>query len=282
MLRKLMIVAHRLGAESLLSWVKGELNGYDDADSIPDYRGPLNVSVQAVITRPGGGKGTNTLSPHGMPDGFDALFKVWFTDPLAVLEGLAKSKKGVSFPWDPTVVGLYNRWIEDGSVPFIRYWGVYSAHKAVPQASLKGIIDVVRTKALELALDLQAEFPDAGEKDGPTVENPNVQATVTTIVNNIYGSVTGFAQGHNVTQKVRVTTGDLDGALDSARQFLGQDGLTQLRAVLDASGSDDDKRSRLDKFVRAVKGGSVALVTGVTTDLAATGLLEIATQYFGW
>lgn len=247
MLRKLMIVAHRLGAESLLSWVKGELNGYSDAESLPDYRGPLNVGVQAVIVGPGGGKGTNTLSSHGIPDEFDALFKVWFTEPLAVLEGLAKSKKGVNFPWDPTIVGLYNGWIQNGSVPFIPYWGVYSAHKAVPQASVMGIIDVVRTKALELALDLQAEYPDAGEKGGPTVENPDVQATVTTIVNNIYGPVTGFAQGHNVTQKVRVAAGDLEGAIESARRFIGADGLAQLAAVLNGSGGERDQRKRLEK-----------------------------------
>lgn len=282
MLRKLMIVAHRLGAEALLGWVKGELNGYDDADSIPDYRGPLDVSVQAVIVGPGGGKGTNTLSQHGMPDGFDALFKVWFTDPLAVLEGFASSRKGISVPWDPTVVGLYNGWINDGSVPFIPYWGVYSAHKSVSQASLRGIVDVVRTKALELALDLQREFPEAGEKEGPTVANPEVREAVTLITNNIYGSVTGLAQGHNVEQTVSVTAGDLVGALSSAKKFLEQEGIIQLSAVLTQEGTDADKRGRLEKLIGGVRAGSVALATGVTTDLAASGLMDIASQFFGW
>ncbi|WP_193599320.1 hypothetical protein [Microbacterium sp. YJN-G] len=48
-----MIVAHRLGADSLLAWVKAELNGYSDVASIPDYRRPFTVNAQAVITGPG-------------------------------------------------------------------------------------------------------------------------------------------------------------------------------------------------------------------------------------
>lgn len=282
MLRKLMIVAHRLGADSLLAWVKAELNGYSDVTSVPDYRGPFTVNVQAVITGPGPSQGTTTLTRQGIPDGFDGLFEMSFKDPVATLEAFAASESGIAVPWDPAYIALYNGWIEEGLVPFIEYWGVYSAQKVFPQGALRGMIDVVRTKALELALDLQAEFPDAGEKGGPTVDNPAVEATVMTVVNNIYGPVTGLAQGHNVTQKVRVVTGDLDGALNSARHFLGDENLEQLRAVLNGDGNDDDKRSRLENFLSAVKSGSVTLAGGVTTELAAAGLLEIATQFFGW
>lgn len=282
MLRKLMIVAHRLGADALLGWVKAELNGYDDPDDIPDYRGPFTVNVQAIITGPGLSKGTSTLTKHGMPDGFDWLFELRFKDPLATLEGFAGSEDGIAIPWDPAIIGLYNGWIDEGRVPFIEYWGVYSAQKVFPQGALKGIVDVVRTKALELALDLQAEYPDAGEKDGPTVDNPEVRAAVTTIVNNIYGPITALAQGHNVTQKVRVQAGDLSGALNSARRFLDERSLEQLRDVLVRGGNDEDKRNRLEKFVDAVKSGSVTLAAGVTTDLAAAGLLEVVTQFFGW
>lgn len=282
MLRKLMIVAHRLGAESLLAWVKGELNGYDGVGSLPSYRGPFDVSVQAVIVAPFGGQGKTTLSPHGMPDGFDSLFKVWFADALAVVEGLARTKKGVSVPWDPAVVGLYNGWIESGSVAFNPGWGVFAAHKSVSQATLNGIVDAVRTKALEFALDLQEQFPEAGEKDGPTVDDPEVRATVTHITNNIYGSVTGLAQGHNVKQKIQVGVGDFVGALASAQQFLGAEGIEQLSAVLTHGGTDGEKRGRLEKLVDAVKAGSVTLAAGVTTDLAASGLMEIASQFFGW
>ncbi|MCI1018331.1 hypothetical protein HWD99_06835 [Microbacterium sp. C5A9] len=282
MLRKLMIVAHRLGADSLLAWVKAELNGYEAAPSVPNYRGPFNVTVKAHIVGPFGAQAPSTLTRAGTPDEFGSLFEVSFTEPLAVLEGYAKSGDGIVYPWDPLAIGLYNGWIRDGRVPFIEDWGVFSAQRSVSQRTFQGLVDVVRTRALELALDLQAEFPNAGEKDGPTVDNPAVEATVMTIVNNIYGPLNGLAQGNNFTQKVRVVTGDLVGALDSARRFLDEGELVGLESVLAGVGDDDDKRGRLAKFLDAIKAGSITLATGVTTDLAAAGLLEIATQFFGW
>ncbi|WP_141385743.1 AbiTii domain-containing protein, partial [Microbacterium maritypicum] len=209
MLRKLMIVAHRLGADSLLAWVKAELNGYDTKSSVPDYRGPFAVTVKAHITGPFGAQAPSTLTRAGTPDYFGGLFEVSFSEPLAVMEGYATSGDGIVYPWDPLAIGLYNGWIQDGRVPFVEGWGVFSAQRAVSPGTFQGIVDVVRTRALELALDLQADFPEAGEKHGPTVTDPAVQEAVTTITNIIYGSVTGLAQGHTVTQKVRVAAGDL-------------------------------------------------------------------------
>ena len=115
MLRKLMIVAHRLGATELLAWVKSELNGYDDESSLPIYRGPMAVSVQAVIAAPLGGQGRHTLSRHGVPDEFHELFQVQFWDPLAALESLARSEGAIGYPWDPAPLALrVPRLLHDG------------------------------------------------------------------------------------------------------------------------------------------------------------------------
>lgn len=282
MLRKLMIVAHRLGAAELLAWVKGELNGYDDADSLPTYRGPLNITVHAVIAGPGGSQGKNTLSKQGVPDGFEGLFQLWMMDPLAGLEAFASTDNGISIPWDPAAVGFYNRWIKDGKVPFIEGWGVYGAHKWLSSGTLRGIVDVVRTKALELALDLQSRYPNAGEKDGPTVADPAVQATVTHITNNIYGPVNGLAQGGTVSQNVTVQVGDIAGALDAAKEFLASESMVEFAKVLADDGDDAAKRTRLERFAQRVRSGAVALTSGVVTDVAAAELIKLASQFFGW
>ncbi|MGO2746221.1 AbiTii domain-containing protein [Microbacterium sp.] len=281
-LRKLMIVAHRLGAASLLAWVKNELNGYEADDDLPSYRGPMTVGVQALITGPMGSRGTNVLTSHGIPEGFEGLFEVSFYDPLAGIEAFAQSSEGISIPWDPVIVGMYNRWIDARDVPFIQGWGVYSASKAVSQSRLRAIVDVVRTKALEMALDLQADFPEAGEPGGPTVDDPRVEATVTHITTNIYGSVTGLAQGNSVRQKVSVKAGDLVATLDAARAFLADSGVAEFSRVLTGPGDDEDKRGRLERFVHGVKSGTIAVAGGVASNLAAEGVIEISNQFFGW
>jgi len=282
MLRKLMIVAHRLQAAPLLAWVKNELNGYTSKDDLPSYRGPMRVNVQAVITGPMGSKGTNTLSSHGVPEGFDGLFEASFFDPLAGIESMAQATETIGMPWDPAAVGLYNGWIDEGKVPFLEYWGVYSATKTVSPSTLQGIVDIVRTKALEMALDLQAEFPDAGELGGPTIEEPAVRAAVTHITTNIYGTVNGLAQGHDVRQKVTVKRGDLAGALAAVKAFLTDEGVTELSRILTDESDEGEKRSKLAQFTQGIRSGSVALASGVASNLAAEGVLEIVGQFFGW
>ncbi|PCC49283.1 hypothetical protein [Brevibacterium aurantiacum] len=281
-LRKLMIVAHRLQAVPLLAWVKNELNGYSSGDDLPTYRGPIHANVEAVITGPMGNRGTNTLSSHGVPSEFEGLFEVAFREPLASLEALAQSSDSAGIPWDPAMVGLYNQWIEEGKVPFLQYWGVYSARRMISQSTLQGVVDIVRTKALEMTLDPQAEFPDAGEVGGPTIEEPAVEATVTHITNNIYGNVNAMAQGQDVRQKVTVKTGDLVGALTAAKAFLADDAIAELSQVLTAAGDAAEKRGRLMRFVGAVKSGTVTLAGGVASNFAADGILEVGNQFFGW
>lgn len=282
MLRKLMIVAHRLKAKTLFTWVQNELNGYKSPNELPSYRGPKNAVVQAVITGPMGGKGTNTLSSIGVPDGYEHLFKVYLFDPLAGIESLASSPDNVGVPWDPAAVGLYNGWIQEGKVAFLELWGVYSATRMISQSTLRGVVDIVRTTALEMALDLQSEYPDAGEVDGPTVQDPAVNATVMHITNNIYGSVTGLAQGNEVRQKVAVEVGDLVGALTVARAFLSNDAIADLSRIFTEPGSETEKRRKLERFVHAIRGGTVSLAGGVASNLAAEGVMDLASQFFGW
>lgn len=282
MLRKLMIVAHRLEAAPLLMWAKQELNGYEDDDSLPSYRGPMAVQVRAQIVGPGGAQGTNYLTSHGIPDGFDGLFKAAFSEPLAGIESLSRSDEGIHIPWDPVAVGFYNKWIDERRVPFIPLWGVYSASKTVSSSVLQSIVDVVRTKALELALDLQSAFPDAGEVGGPTMQDPAVRSTVMHITNNIYGPVNGLAQGHVVRPKVVIRQGDLVGALTAARAFLTDSSIVTLSQVLATDGSDDEKRGKLDQLIAGIKSGAIAIAGGVATDLAAEGVIDLVRQFFGW
>lgn len=195
---------------------------------------------------------------------------------------MAETTDSIGIPWDPAAVGLYNGWIDEGKVPFIELWGVYSATKSISPSTVQGIVDIVRTKALELALDLQAEFPDAGEVGGPTINEPAVQEAVTHITNNIYGPVNGFAQGNKIRQNLKVKTGDLVGALLAAKTFLSDEAITEFSKILTDPNSEDEKRSKLGQFVQGIKSGTFAVSSGVASNIAAEGVMELANQFFGW
>jgi hypothetical protein len=78
---------------------------------------------------------------------------------------------------------------------------VYSAQRLITLGLVAGVLDVVRSKCLELALDLQARFPDAGEKDGPTVNEAGVGRAVTHITTNIVGSVKILAGAISINER---------------------------------------------------------------------------------
>lgn len=70
-------------------------------DDLPSYRGPFKSIVQAVIAGQMGSKGTNTLSSHGVPVGFDRLIEVSSFEPLAGIESLTLSEDTFGIPWGP-------------------------------------------------------------------------------------------------------------------------------------------------------------------------------------
>lgn len=283
LLRKLLVLSHRVGSEDLKKWVSSELNGYEADSVLPKYRGPMTVPVQATYAGPMGSSASNMpLSPVGVPDEYRFLFEVSFYDPIATIEALSEGDSGASSSWDPVAVGMYNQWAEEGRVAYLEMMSVVGARRVFSLPLVRGVIDQVRTQALELALEIQAEFPDAGEKDGPTVENPDLNQTVTHVTNNIYGNVGNLAQGQDIRQEVTVEVGNLEAAISAAAKVLNSEVLDDFKKLLVSEEPQTEKRNRVSVFIDSVRQGSVALVAGTLANVGADRLLEIASQYFGW
>ena len=62
LLRKCLVLAHRLKNERLQRWVKKELDGYADDDALPDYR-QTNAISKGVFFGPTGLELTNYPIP---------------------------------------------------------------------------------------------------------------------------------------------------------------------------------------------------------------------------
>ncbi|MDQ6739156.1 MAG: hypothetical protein M3021_01975 [Actinomycetota bacterium] len=84
---------------------------------------------------------------------------------------------------------------------------LHSVDRLITPASLHGIIDGVGNEALMLALDLQADLPDAGEVGGPTTQDKDVEKTVSFhFETHINGGTNTVGMGENVTQNVQIGT----------------------------------------------------------------------------
>jgi hypothetical protein len=299
-LRKFLVVGKRLKSEAIVDWANGELNGLNDVavEEYPIYRGPLRVPVQAFFTGPFGAWQKHLITAEDVPDERNfrqVFFNCWFDESLAELEQLAQvdSDRTLSKPWPLSAVDMFNRWSEAGRTISVEMHQAHSVERIVSPALLRGVIDSVRNRALMLALDLQADFPNAGEANGPTVQDERVGTIVkyhfethihggTNTIGqgeNVTQTVT-VGQGENVTQNVTVNQGDSD-ALMLALKQLGL-GLEDRNALGEALQQDGNKPgSAVKQFLSQLGEGAIKIAGTAATAPLLTAVKLAITGFTG-
>lgn len=285
LLRKIRVVSHRIHASETTEWVQHELEGYpgDAPEKVPSYRGPLTVPVLGTYSGPFGSGATQHLPMAGVPEeAVPAMFQVWLTQPVAELEVLASHSDDPSMPWNSWQVIRWNEWEQEGVVPRLEHMGLLFAKRVLPRNLLRGITDIIRNNALTFALELQAQYPEAGEVNGPTTANPEVSQVVNTFNNNIYGSGNNLAFGDHNSQTVNIAQGDLEGLLKTATDLgLDKDARNELATIVASDQEPAEKSRRLSAFADRIKSGSYTLTQGVVANVVAAQVLELGKQFLG-
>jgi hypothetical protein len=236
LLRKCQILAFRLRHEPFKTWVSHELNGYPNDATLPPYRSSMRGEIKANLSGPFGSGGKNVPVPmslipadvRGQANRFD------FHQGVAALESTVERAKagGHGSIRSPFPVEAY-AWME-----------IWEDHQTMsmwleaPISSVVGVLDQVRSRALEFVLEIEAENPKAG--DNAEGEPPVSMARADVIFNTVIlgGQV---ALGPNASVEVSVTPGDLGSLL----------------RYLEAQGVDRPDRNELAEAIRsdAAEGG---------------------------
>lgn len=188
LLRKCKLLSARLGSEELKRWIDAELNGYERREDLPSYRilqvhskGDFSGSFQSTLQ--------NANIPLScMPEQLrESLGHSYLMMPIASLEAtLAGGEAGsLREPWNPDIVAHYGDNIYEG-MNCIQAW------KVIPKIAVVAVLDTVRTRVLNFALEIEAANPEAGE--APANERPIPEEKVQHIVNTyISGNVQNIA-----------------------------------------------------------------------------------------
>lgn len=272
LLRKMLVLGHRLQSEPLQTWVECELNGYMSVNrtNYPSYRGPLVVPVEVTFAGAFGARLIHEINEATVPRTAVSFrrdnFYAYLHQPVAELETLAKAEGTPSQAWANSAVAQFNQWGREGKAGRVDMYQAFSARKIIAPTLLKGVTDTIRTRALKFALDLQKEFPNAGELGGPTIEIQKVRDAVTyNISNNIFGGNNTVANGENITQNVQINQGDVHSLYEF---FDGAGGLDAAgKAELDAAiAADGDKPgSGVAGFLKKLVDGTITLGGAVAT-----------------
>lgn len=232
LLRQLKVIAARTEAAPLAEWVRHELDGYPSADDVPSYRGPLGAVVLGDFVGVANSQIRNFAIPPGTfpPEARDSgLFQLWLTQPVAELGQLA-TRESTLIVWPPDAVTAYNHGVRLGIIQGIVRddMVLVQATRPVPAAVFVGVLDAVRTRVLDLALELEAAAPGAGQPDAPA----ETKAQAAQVVNyHFNGPATNVAiASTKVTQSVTVA---LPARGDEAAllRYLGAHGVDPSRLV---------------------------------------------------
>lgn len=286
-LRKFLVVGSRLKYEPIKRWVNNELNGFGSVSikDFPVYRGPLTVPVQVTFAGGFGSVHKHFITEEVVPDerGFRAAgFYIYFSESVAQLEQLSKATDNLSQSWSSSSTAKLEEWSIAGRAPMVPMHGIRSVEKKISPALVRGVVDSIRNTALMLALDLQSDFPEAGEVGGPTVQDREVEKNVSFhFETHIHGGTNTVGMGENVTQNVKIEQGDFE-ALTRVLKDLGlsQTDRETLVKALDEDGNKPGEAvkrflSKLGEGALEI-GGSIAspgIIAGVKAALSAfTGI----------
>jgi hypothetical protein len=274
-LRQCIVLANELKAPLLRTWAEQELNGYSDPKAVPDYR---IVRVEAL----GNFVGIAGLQYNARPIPSSILRpehrwaseSLSLTEPVSAYETTRNNPNNSRFySWQHNMVAYYQDKLLEGCV-------LMSAWQQVPNTAIIGILDIIRTRVLTMAIDIKNQLEESGSNlkqiKRDSQEAKEVQRIV---VNNVYGDLYMTAGDHVVnTQNIAVGKWeDLKEAL--SQSGIGEDDVKELEQAIQKDGEKmgPDVKGWITRNAAKVRDQGVKIGTSVATTL----LTEYLKRHFG-
>lgn len=263
LLRKCLILAHRLRSKPATDWVERELNGYGPDDDVPDYR-KLSLIIKAEIVNYTMRHSSWTVPPALLGKHRDNVTNITYRESVGEVEHFLRSGKGgnISVSMGDLALLLNNNEAITGQV--LSAWGEADA------SQLANILEAVRNRVLMFVLNLEREFPDAGEVEATAMATK--KSEVDHIFHTtIYGSA-NLVGTNNANVVMNITKGDFR----DLKQTLEANGVSaeDIVALKDAIDAEPEMKGK--SF-----GPKVAKWIGSMMSKAADGTWKMATGAAG-
>lgn len=279
LLRKCLLLAYQLKNDRLKSWANQELNGYDTGQDLPDYR-VMHVGAHANFNGAFSAGMRNWPIPPAVLEERHRGFarRVELRQAISCYEAANKSNDGsMRYPWPGDLCLYYQDKLLDG-------YALVSAWQSVPASAISGMVDTIRNRTLNMALELKSDTPNTNNIDNDAKEGADKVSQAVT--HNIFNGPAYFASGESqlnvVTsgQHTVIATGsrdDLDRVL--LKSGLSQPDVQELEAAIQKDGRSigSSVQSWIAKVAPKLLAGGVKVGGKVAQSL----LTEWLNQYFG-
>ncbi len=263
-LRQALVVARRLAVPELTDWISRELNGYDSDEVLPDYR---RVQGQLMVEHPIRG----AISFFLPPDIAAPLSDFEMRQSVPELMQLAQSTTNVCYRYFPLEVEhMLMQQMRKGNGVAMR--PVLMIHVVQIQG---GVIEKVKTRVLEWALDLEAKGVLGEDMTFTPQEKQTVQEQ-----HYHFGDVSGsqIQIGSNGSNQTQTQTGGdtaaLSALIDVLREVIQQGSLeVEAREELQAELATLQAQAASPKPKRAIIKATAGSIKAVLEN-AAGGVLS--------
>lgn len=244
-LRKTLVAAVRLKNDQLRSWTLGELNGFKNHEDLPPYR-VFSIHAKGFFLGPLQGQ----LNDQPLPSLVLKEQHRWWAETAYLMEPISsyetvpgKNTGGsVRLEWPADMVAHYQS-------KFFQGWTLNRAWQDIPIGAIVAIVDTVRTRLLQFALELQEEI---GAEPDAIPEPDRVEHAVQTIIlggmNIVGSSVTGDVQ---LLGQQLVVEGDILSLTSSLEALgIGSERVSELKDAIDADVKDGATKGFGDRVLR--------------------------------
>lgn len=271
-LRKAKILASEIGLAEFREWVEFELNGYQDRESVPEYR-HLRPTNLGTLSGPFGRMDRNVVIPtFHLPEGVKV-----FAENMTFFEGVGELE--AQAPRAP----LYKKWPQEFLMITREYteWTggmvLIDAQQPIPAHIILGVLDQVKNRLLSFVLELQENDITPENMKNQTV-TPETARNLFNIT--IHGNQNTVATGENVNQTIKtVSKGDTDSLLNFLRELnLGDNDIREIAEAVSvepvATGGRFGPRVRnwLGGMVEKITSGALAVGSNITVTMLTKAL----------
>ena len=239
-LRLCLRLAAGLKNDQLKTWATNELNGYPEGSILPSYR-VFAVRSQGNFVASFGRQCVLEIPLHVLPESLQPHYgEARLNQPIMQYESLLRDMKpggALGAPWPLMLAAKFG-------AEHLPDFNCIGAWQELSAPAMHGMIDTVKTRVLQMALEIKASDPTAGEVQSSSV--PLSESVVNNIVNNtIIGSqIQNVSVGsRGVSQSGEaVVSGDAK-SLEAYLHHLGVDvaGVAELNAAIDGDKSTGRK-----------------------------------------
>jgi hypothetical protein len=184
LLQRCVVLGRQAGSEKLRDWARWELNGYADADTVPDYR-HIHAVLIAVITNNAGYNAITQRIPETVfPDQIRDVIRETVGDiedasipyGIGMLEGLASQGTDTHHLSPPFSIAIADTLNQFNMAPNSRVAQVYWS---VPNASIRSILVRVRTALADRIAELITLTPQDQDVPDKQAAAQAVQLNIT-------------------------------------------------------------------------------------------------------